>query len=139
MLCAFPANAKEDGAELLIAAKQGDIDVVMRLLGECEALDVNAIDHESGNTVLIYLLKKGHEQAVRLLLERGADVNYVNPQWGYNALMEAVRLGHEKIVHMLLKMNADVEYVNKFGDTAISYAMRFGRRELLELLLDHIG
>jgi ankyrin repeat protein len=49
----------------------------------------------------------GHEEVVRLLLDKGADVNVHGGACG-NALHAASEGGHEAVVKMLLEKGADV-------------------------------
>jgi ankyrin repeat protein len=48
----------------------------------------------------------GHEQVVKLLLDKGADVNAQGGRYG-NALYAASLGGHEQVVKLLLDKGAD--------------------------------
>jgi ankyrin repeat protein len=49
----------------------------------------------------------GHEQVVKLLLEKNADVNAQSGEYG-NALGAASYRGHKQVVKMLLEKHSDV-------------------------------
>jgi ankyrin repeat protein len=54
-----------------------------------------------------WLSYKGHEQIVRLLVEKGADANAQGGYYG-NALQAASSEGHEQVVRLLVEKGADV-------------------------------
>jgi ankyrin repeat protein len=72
LLAAAPVRAQEAHA----AARAGDLATLQALLEQDPEL-VNAVD-ERGRTPLHYAAGFGKEEAVRLLLERGADINAVD-------------------------------------------------------------
>ena len=89
----------------------------------------------SGLTPLMFAAMPGGDvRIVELLLARGADVNGSNPDNGYTALMGAVEESSREIVSALIKAGADLHAKNKFGQTALSIAIKYGRKDNERLL-----
>ena len=78
-----------------------------------------------GSTPLIIKSKKGHEAAVRLLLQHGADVAQATNS-GTTALMDASLEGHEAVVRLLLEHGANVAQAMDDGMTALMWASMKG-------------
>jgi len=74
-------------------------------------------------SALHYAVFAGHEDLVRLLLERGADVNARAPN-GSSVLMMAAREGHASLAELLLAHGADPGLRNMYGDDAMTWALR---------------
>ena len=138
---------------LVRAVQKKDQELVQRLLAD-QATDVNKAC-SCGMTALLMALataNKDRGAMARLLIEKGADVNAVGPSVvlvretphttnpsGDTALTyAAVALVGEDSVAMarlLIEKGADVNAVDTNGDTALAYAVRFNKVELvLELL-----
>jgi ankyrin repeat protein len=78
----------------------------------------------------------GHIDMVRLLVEKGADIQAADSR-GYTALMRAVlsyEPGSAKVVEYLLSLGAGVSSKNETGETALSFALRFGDTEVAAML-----
>jgi ankyrin repeat protein len=96
--------------ELYEAARNGDVELVKKLLAE--GGDVDAVDHKR-RTALHIAAYKGYCEVVKELLAYGADVRVVDG-YGLTALHVAARQGHVKaaeIVKELLVAGADVHAV----------------------------
>ena len=91
---------------------------------------------EGGRTPLMIKSKKGHEAAVRLLLQHGADVAQAKSN-GMTALMFASAKGHEALVRLLLQHGADVAQATNRGMTALRLAVNRGHRAVELLLRSH--
>jgi ankyrin repeat protein len=78
----------------------------------------------------------GHEDIVKLLLEKGAEVNN---SWnlGENALMKAARRNFPKVVKLLCNSGADLEKSDSKGNTALQYAAYEGSLDVVKLLLEY--
>jgi uncharacterized protein len=79
----------------------------------------------------------GEEEAVKILLERGADVNVVsrNPNIVVTPLHSAAAGSHPGIVKLLLEAGADVNAAQDRGFTALHSAANNDDRESAEALL----
>lgn len=75
----------------------------------------------------------GYNGEIQFLLDRGADVNAKPPKFPSTALMAAAYQGHESTVWLLVSNGADVN-ANIDGDTALSFARKKGRAQIVELL-----
>jgi len=78
----------------------------------------------------------GHVDMVRMLVEKGADIQAADSR-GYTALMRAA-LSYEpdaaKVVEYLISLGADVKPKNETGETALSFALRFGDTPIVAVL-----
>jgi ankyrin repeat protein len=137
-------------AGLLAAAERGEVEQVRAMLAGGADPDVRG---DAGMTPLILAAREGHELTVAVLLEAGADVNACSEP-GYSggnstALRCAVVRGHTAIVRSLLQAGADTRPSNEYSSipaqeenaiipsigTALHDAVRYGRHEIVELLL----
>jgi ankyrin repeat protein len=73
----------------------------------------------------------GHQNAVRLLLKRGANINQAN-QHGHTALRSAAEAGHTDTVRLLLKHGANI------NQATLRYAAEAGHTGAARLLLEKL-
>ena len=78
----------------------------------------------------------GHEEVVRLLLEKDADLNSKDAEFSRTPLSWAARNGHEAVARLLLEKDADLDSKDSFGLTPLSWATRFGHEAVARLLLE---
>ncbi|MGE0372958.1 MAG: ankyrin repeat domain-containing protein, partial [Gammaproteobacteria bacterium] len=88
---------------------------------------------ESGATPLIRASTRGHTEAVRLLLARGAAVNLPDRSQS-TALHWAANRDHIDIVQALITAGADLGARNAQGMTPMMVAMEKGRNNIALLL-----
>jgi ankyrin repeat protein len=149
---------------LLLAAKNGALDMVKLLLGRGAepsiksdtgmtplmwavsnghvevvrlllAGNVNLARRDSrGNSLLMAAARNGHKELVKILLDRGSNILARN-QYGSTALSIAAYKGHVEIVSLLLESGAEIDSIDKSGRTPLTLAARHGRREVANLLL----
>jgi hypothetical protein len=76
----------------------------------------------------------GHEEVVRLLLDRGADINARNPA-GVTAIMFAATESKLRVVNLLLERGADIKLRDGWGWTALDRARKYsGNPQVIALL-----
>ncbi|TMW57729.1 hypothetical protein Poli38472_014332 [Pythium oligandrum] len=112
---------------LMIAVRHGMMNMCVFLLDE--GADVNQVN-EKRPYALLLAAQKGHEEATRLLLQRGANAESKNM-----ALIPAAHFGHLKVVQILLDFNADQNYSNRKGTTPLMRAAQEGRDEVVHFLI----
>ena len=83
-----------------------------------EGVDINAVEPESGVTLLMTAAVRGHTKAVAMLLEHGADINVKNRD-GSTALHAAAFLGRAETVQLLLEKGADASIRSNDGTTPL--------------------
>ena len=113
------------------AAWDGHIQVVEMLISDANE---NSQGYH-GRTILNIGALRGHEDIVRLMLDRNAMLELVDYDQS-SALMNAVRMNHNRITHLLISMNADVHTMDGKRRTLLHAAARNGDHELAKLLLD---
>ena len=86
-----------------------------------DGADPDAMDPQSGSTMLSIAALMGHTEIVALLLEHGADVNAKSRDGG-TALHAAAFLGRAEATKLLLEKGADTTLRNNKGSTAIDGA-----------------
>eukprot|EP00440_Ansanella_granifera_P058582 gb/GFBE01063493.1/.p1 GENE.gb/GFBE01063493.1/~~gb/GFBE01063493.1/.p1 ORF type:complete len:553 (+),score=110.23 gb/GFBE01063493.1/:1-1659(+) len=89
----------QNAALLCLAAVQGDIGQLQKLLGT--GISVNSCDYDR-RTGLHVAAAEGTVEVVEFLLSRGADITLLD-RWGHRPVDEASLSGHEKVRDILLK------------------------------------
>ena len=77
----------------------------------------------------------GHEEVVKLLVEKGADFNAQGGYYG-NALHAASFGGHEKVVKLLVEEGADVNAQGGYYGNALHAASSQGHEKIVKLLVE---
>lgn len=75
-----------------------------------------------------------HEEAIELLLQRGAQT-YVSAFAGATPLMNAVKMNQFRVVELLLESGADIDESGANGQTPLCSAVIFNNYEMIRLLL----
>lgn len=97
------------------------------------SIDVRDSRHR---TPLSYASQNGHQDTVRLLLDKNAQVDTRDRDFGQTPLSRATENGHESIVRLLLDKNAQVDLADNDGQTPLSWAAVNGHESTVRLLLD---
>lgn len=84
-------------------------------------------------SALHYAVFAGQAEIARTLMARGADVNARAPN-GSTVLMMAARQGHEDLAKVLLEAGADPKPVNEWGDSAVTWAMRYNNLRIARMI-----
>lgn len=119
------------GADLVAAARLGDLGAVRRLL--TLGLGTDSRDRQ-GCTALIRAAGGGHQAVLAELLAHQADVDTRTPS-GVTALSAAIMAGHGTIVDTLLAQGAGIEQRLANDATALMVAAACGNRDGLSRLL----
>ena len=77
----------------------------------------------------------GNLGVLEKLIERKVDVNSTEHHWKMTPLHLAVIAGHEVICARLIFLGAAIETKDKRGRTALNWAKRLGREDIMQLLL----
>ena len=117
------------------AAFLGIVDIFPAVL-EMMEWDVNSMDSASC-TPLIWAAVRGHEEVVKMLLERrDVDPDLGDSRWNQTPLVWAAKLGHEGVVEVFLER----EVVNPsqansvYGQTALYFAALYGHEGIVKML-----
>ena len=77
----------------------------------------------------------GNLGALEKLIERKVDINSTEHHWKMTPLHLAVISGHEAICARLVSLGAAIETKDKRGRTALDWAKRLDREDIMQLLL----
>ena len=136
-----PREHADQPPPLFVAAREGKLEIAELLLAEGAALDI--VKQASGSTPLHAASNGGFEAMVRLFIERGAAVDAVN-QSNVTPLMSACSIPQERlgstaadgVVRLLLEHAADPARVDRYGETALFFAVENGAEASARLLLE---
>jgi len=132
-----PSQPRLSATPLHYAALWGLRDVVEFLIVE-HTQDVNSQYSDNNETPLSMASRKGHLEAVRVLLEYSANTE-IQGKYGGNPLHWASIRGHTEVARMLLECCVDVDAKNMYNNTALCLASFHGRLAIVRLLLEHGG
>ncbi|PWI64996.1 hypothetical protein PCL_08355 [Purpureocillium lilacinum] len=130
------ANQHAEGSILEHAIDQNE-ETRIKALVEA-GVDVNRQAKHGARTPLIQAACKGHIDAVKLFLQKGARIDY-RDSFGMTALHVAVAHGHANVVDVLLDSGANVLLRNKLGDTPLMAAAWHGDVHIVNMLLTAPG
>jgi ankyrin repeat protein len=88
-----------------------------------------------GQTPLHLAARRGHEAAVRILLDRGANIE-AQSIWSETPLVLASEHGHEAVVRILLDRGANIETRSTWLETPLVVAAKHGHEAVVRILLD---
>lgn len=125
------ATARNGDNALMIAAFKKNQAAVDTLLEKGVA--INRPDW----TALHYAAAGGGSKIVETLLEKGAEINARSPN-KTTPLMIAAYEGHFETVKLLLDRGADATLTNELNMNAVDFTQRLGRRDIAELLTEHL-
>lgn len=134
-------KAKNDAGESLLhyALRR---DPRLELIKELVRLgaDVNEQDNNSQAPLYVVAVGSGSESAVvvELLLDSGADVND-DDVFGFTALHCVAANGNLELVMLFAEKGANLSLRDKNGDTALSFAARFGKTDVVRYLLQRFA
>ena len=134
LLAATPKPKVEKLNRLLAKAARHGNDGLVSLLLDAGA-DKNTANDVQRRTPLHYSAFGGHENAVRVLLLRGADSTLLD-SWGDSALVDATNKGHLNVVSLLLERG------DRFPKESVGLQLHIAlsgsnKKKTLEVILRH--
>ncbi|CAG0880158.1 unnamed protein product [Darwinula stevensoni] len=123
-------------SQLLEAAKQGDLELVKRLLTSYPNI-VNCRDLEGRHSTPLHFAAGYNRVAVvEYLLQHGADVS-AKDRGGLVALHNACSYGHYEVCELLVHHGASVNVADLWKFTPLHEAAAKGKYDIVKLLLKH--
>lgn len=121
------------------AARKGDLKKVAELIeNKPDLVNARITSTEEGmeykKTPLHLAVEFGHNDIVKLLLDKKADVN-AKTAFGFTPLHFAAMKGRKEVADMLISKKCKLDIKNTFGITPIFMAASLGHVDVLELLL----
>ncbi|WP_338050777.1 ankyrin repeat domain-containing protein [Ramlibacter algicola] len=126
-----PNTPTPDGQTGLVMALREPSPKVAGLLARLPATQVELRTPQDESPLMMAALK-GQEDAVKVLLARGADVN----KTGWAPLHYAASNGNVAIVKLLLEHHAYIDAESPNGTTPLMMAAMYGSTESVEVLLE---
>jgi len=125
----------DEGNNLLAIALDNNVSDVLisYLIDLVDFRDVNS----SGISSFDIAIQRGRIVWVKKMVERGVDVNTTHRESNFTPLMEAVTSSHKEIVKYLIEQGANIEQRDSFGFSAIDFARKMKKDEILELLKEY--
>jgi ankyrin repeat protein len=124
-------DAHRYDSEWFDAARVGRIDILAALVDA--GYPINA-QTSSGYTAVILTAYDDQPHALDDLLQRGANA-CLGDRNGNTALMGALYKGHAAIARRLMTTPCPVDQANNAGETALSFAVMFGRLDFIAPLV----
>ncbi|XP_069683045.1 transient receptor potential channel pyrexia-like [Periplaneta americana] len=122
---------------LLLACERGDYVKLQQLLSDYEDVNLSPCDRY-GNTLVHVASKLGHEECLRILLERNASHQVQNSNLS-TPLHLAAKFNKETCARMLLEDGANACVRDDSGNSPLHYAAASGSPVIVELLLKEIS
>ncbi|KAF3925905.1 Ankyrin-2 [Dactylellina cionopaga] len=121
---------------LLWATKQGNQDLAIMLLVECD-VDAN-IQDKYGRTALSHASESGLPGFIKMVLERSnPDINSACTHTGKTALMFAAEQNHSHCLDLLLgESHIIIDKRDRGGESALKHAAKRGRTKAFDRLLE---
>eukprot|EP01059_Diplonema_ambulator_P011241 TRINITY_DN21204_c0_g1_i2.p1 TRINITY_DN21204_c0_g1~~TRINITY_DN21204_c0_g1_i2.p1 ORF type:complete len:875 (+),score=194.79 TRINITY_DN21204_c0_g1_i2:25-2625(+) len=119
--------------ELMLGAKEGNIDVVNKYLPRCVELEAVDNKDDHGFSCLAWAVWNKHLDAAAALIEAGADVNTLDDD-SQTPLFNAAYSGSIDLVHLLLASGADISIPDSEGETPFAAASSQGHLAVVEIL-----
>ncbi|MGB1601887.1 MAG: ankyrin repeat domain-containing protein, partial [Promethearchaeia archaeon] len=130
----FTPNTAQDEAALRIAAHNGDVQTLNKMLKA--NVDINATN-PGGSSALHLAARAGQDDIVKLLLaEERCATNVPDKTHGETPLHEAVFWGHVECCRKLLEAKADPNTENRSGQTPRDLAEDMRFENVLQVLRD---
>lgn len=107
---------------LIFAATSGWAGIVTSLLSH--NADVDHVTDKDGESALQCAVESGYTDIVASLLAHNAKVDLTIDQDGVSDLRWPLSNGHASIAVMLIDHGADIGFIDRFGNTALHYAVR---------------
>ena len=126
-------DSDSDGnTALILAACEHNIEIV-RMLLKITHIDVNRRNNQGYTALMFASSKGGHIGIVRMLLNvQNTDMNLVDNE-ANTAIMFAAFLGDIEIVRAIAS-SSDLRMQNKYGKTALTYAIEGRHQDIICLL-----
>ncbi len=117
------------GRFLSSAAWHGNFNAVRHWLAEGLKVDEDV----KGRTPILWAISAGHEDVMKLLLQKGANINRKTYE-GDTALICAVWGGNPRIVKRLMDAGFDIDETGSQGKSARDWASALGNAAVLQVV-----
>jgi len=130
---ALPVCNVEATDALLKAAKADDLESAATAIDN--GADVDAKD-VYGWAPLPYAARNGHEDIVKLPIDKGATIGIKTPISDSTPLHWAIYFRHEAIASLLIDNGASIDAQDKDGQTPLHWTAIRGQEDVAQLLID---
>jgi len=119
--------------QFLLAARQGEVDQIQRLLDR--GLSIGVTDRD-GRTALHVAARWGRDEVVTVLLERGAPIEATDLE-GRTPLHIAAKENQETATKLLLDHGAQLGAIDRYGSTPLHVAAEWNASNSARILIAH--
>ena len=124
----------EDGNNLLIVGF--NLNLSDEIIGHLiKHIDFN-LTNSLGISPFSISIRKGRKNWVEYMIQNGVDLNHTERESGFTPIMESITSNREDILRVLLENGGDIRVKDKFGFSALDFATRMKKRELLKILVE---
>jgi outer membrane lipoprotein-sorting protein len=133
----FEGNARaDDENELFAAIESRNSEALKEVLSRGVNIEARA---PNNCTPLMFAAASNNAEAAKILLENGAEVDakgFTSRDGTANstALILAAETGSSEVAELLIEKGADVNYINSFNRTALFWAYKANKPEMIKLL-----
>lgn len=134
---AADVNADVGGdTSLFVAAFVGDKDLVEALIKK--GADVNG-SKDANETPLHTAIAENHRDVAKLLIDKGANVNAGNFNQHTPLHYLSSDMDDRNLAELMIEHGADVNARDKIGNTPLTFAIKAGNNQVVEVLRQHGG
>jgi len=129
----------DDQADLFKAINSRDDSALEAVLSRGVSTELRS---PNNCTALMFTAAINNPGAAKILIEHGADIEakgFTSPDGDANSttLILAAEMGSVGVAELLIEKGADVNYINSFNRTALFWAYKANKTEMIKLLESH--
>ena len=126
------ATDSREMTPLLLSSADNNLEIVKTLVES--GADVNRKHKETGKTALMYSAANGHLDILRYLLSRPGILVNAKDKEGKTALIHSVFYARKDAIGILLENKANPNARTNVEESALSFALKGGRPEIVTIL-----
>lgn len=129
------SNFKLSSSKIFLLASRLNNPEILKILLNCQGIDINFIDEFSNNETALYIASKlNYTETVKFLLLNNADTAIKENSFGWTPIFIAAVEGLNEIVQLLKEFNADYCKIDDSGWTPMEHACLRGHLKIADHL-----
>ncbi|KAM3131429.1 hypothetical protein pb186bvf_016501 [Paramecium bursaria] len=122
---------------LFFICRDGRTRIFDYLLQKGNNLNINDQD-SNGQTPLFYASRDNRIEIIRKMIEHNVDLNHVDTLYCQTALFYSAKEGHVEVCKLLLEHGCKPNHQDSLKKTAIFYARKFNRKEVIDVITNYL-